>query len=123
MVEYRDDAQGQSVMPVEYKHGRPSGQGHEADSIQLCAQAFCLEKMRQCHIPCGCLYYHSIRRREEVPLDYDLRERTRQAILETRQLLPEPRFASVSAQESMLRLFASRHLLDCFLLPVGEKIQ
>jgi len=87
VVEYRDDAQEQCVMPVEYKHGRPAGQGHEADSIQLCAQAFCLEEMRRRHIPCGCLYYHGIRRRVEVPLDSGLRERTCQAIFETRQLL------------------------------------
>lgn len=100
VVEYRDDAHEQCVMPVEYKHGRPAGQGHEADSIQLCAQAFCLEEMRQCHIPFGCLYYHSIRRRVEVPLDSALRERTRQAILETRQLLQSRALPQASRKQA-----------------------
>ena len=48
--------------PVEYKRGKPK-EGN-ADSLQLCGQAMCLEEMLCCDIPEGALYYGEIRRRE-----------------------------------------------------------
>ena len=41
--------------PVEYKRGKPKS--HQADELQLCAQAMCLEEMLCCSIPEGALFY------------------------------------------------------------------
>lgn len=58
--------------PVEYKRGKPKE--NDADRLQLCAQAICLEEMLLCAIPEGSLYYGETRRREIVALDTPLRE-------------------------------------------------
>lgn len=50
--------------PVEYKKGLPKE--NEADELQLCAQAMCLEEMLVCHIPCGSLFYGENRRRTVI---------------------------------------------------------
>lgn len=42
------------VFPVEYKRGRPKE--HQADEVQLCAQAMCLEEMLCCEVAEGALY-------------------------------------------------------------------
>lgn len=57
--------------PVEYKRGEPKGTN--ADRLQLCAQAMCLEEMLLCSIPEGSLFYGETRRREIVPMDAALR--------------------------------------------------
>lgn len=57
--------------PVEYKRGRPKT--HQADEVQLCAQALCLEEMLQVRIPAGSLYYGKTRRRKEVLFTDQLR--------------------------------------------------
>lgn len=46
--------------PVEYKRGAPKE--HDADALQLCGQAMCLEDMLLCAIPEGSLYYGETRR-------------------------------------------------------------
>ena len=56
--------------PVEYKRGRPKP--HQADELQLCAQAMCLEEMLCCPVPDGALYYgeeemHQLFRRGHTP--------------------------------------------------------
>lgn len=85
-VEYRRRSSGQlSITPVEYKHGRQ--QNLQADSIQLCAQALCLEEMQDCRISEGILYYHSLHRRIRIPLSDELREQTRRTITAVRELL------------------------------------
>jgi CRISPR-associated exonuclease Cas4 len=61
--------------PVEYKRGRPKA--HDADKIQLCAQALCLEEMLGLPVPEGALFYGKTRRRLAVDLDTTLRETTR----------------------------------------------
>ncbi len=71
-------------VPVEYKRGRPKE--HDADRLQLCAQAMCLEKMLACSIPVGFLYYGEPRRREKVELTADLRGRVEQALEEMHRL-------------------------------------
>ena len=82
VVEFRQDPggialQGQSgrwsVLPVEYKHGRPKDE--DADRLQLCAQAMALEEMLVCSIPQGALYYAAIRHREQVELAEELRKK------------------------------------------------
>lgn len=58
--------------PVEYKHGK--SKTIDADRLQLCAEAMCLEEMLACDIPQGALFYQQTRRREVVDLDGRLRE-------------------------------------------------
>ena len=70
--------------PVEYKRGSPKIT--DADRLQLCAQAMCLEEMLCCEIPEAALYYGEIRRREVVDLDPDLREKVRALLTEMHEL-------------------------------------
>lgn len=60
--------------PVEYKKGEPKE--HDADRLQLCAQAICLEEMLVCTIPEGALFYGETRRREVVFMTQQLRQET-----------------------------------------------
>ena len=57
--------------PVEYKKGLPKLT--EADEMQLCGQAICLEEMLLCRIPGGSLFYGENRRRETVEFTEELR--------------------------------------------------
>lgn len=70
--------------PVEYKRGSPKMT--DADRLQLCAQAMCLEEMLCCVIPEGALFYGEIRRREVVDLDEELREQVRTLLSEMHDL-------------------------------------
>jgi CRISPR-associated exonuclease Cas4 len=79
--------------PVEYKSG--SRKIRLADSIQLCAQALCLEEMMNRSVPAGAIFHHASRRRREVRLDEKLRSQTKQIIERVRSLfdavqLPPP---------------------------------
>lgn len=60
-------------IPVEYKHGK--AKRHEADRLQLCAQAMCLEEMLVCEVRTAYLFYGQTRSREKVELGAELRER------------------------------------------------
>lgn len=71
--------------PVEYKVG--AHKAREADSIQLCAQALCLEEMLGCQVEKGAIYHFKSRRRREVLLDEKLRSRTLHTITQTRELI------------------------------------
>ena len=64
--------------PVEYKRGEPKA--GNADRLQLCAQALCLEEMLLCDVREGSLYYGETRRREIVRIDDELREEARRMI-------------------------------------------
>ena len=85
VVEFRRDDSGVSVFgqnglwlpcPVEYKRGKPKS--HDADKLQLCAQAICLEEMLLCpEIQTAYLYYGETKRRETVQLDQELKENVR----------------------------------------------
>ncbi len=66
--------------PVEYKRGEPKE--HDADELQLCCQAMCLEEMLLCEIPEGSLYYGETRRRLRVALTEDMRSRVRDMLTE-----------------------------------------
>ncbi|OED44008.1 CRISPR-associated protein Cas4 [Chromatiales bacterium (ex Bugula neritina AB1)] len=79
VVEFHD-GKTQSVVPVEYKRGKPKR--HQADEVQLCAQALCLESMLNKRIDSGILYYAENRRRSEVNFDDKLRTLTEKAIHE-----------------------------------------
>ncbi len=94
VVEFRRDPGGVPLdgesglwlpTPVEYKRGRPKE--HDADRLQLCCQAMCLEEMLLCgRIRTGCLYYGETAHRERVPLDDDLRDTVVQALGEMHRL-------------------------------------
>lgn len=73
-----------SPVPIEYKHGVPKE--NNADELQLCAQAICLEEMFQTDIPDGYLYYGENRRRSHVEFTDDLREEVKKAAKEMHEL-------------------------------------
>lgn len=83
VVEFHADEEGHPICgesglwlpyPVEYKRGR--SKACDADRLQLCAQAICLEEMFGRDVTEGALYYGETRSREVVPLGSDLREQT-----------------------------------------------
>ncbi len=57
--------------PVEYKLG--ARKAKDADRVQLCAQAMCLEEMFGRAVPTGALFYHKSKRRLVVEFDEGLR--------------------------------------------------
>jgi CRISPR-associated exonuclease Cas4 len=71
VVEFAADG---SVLPVEYKRGKPKA--HQADEVQLCAQALSLEEMLGAAIHEGRIFYGQTRRRMDVIFDAELRELT-----------------------------------------------
>lgn len=62
------------LRPVEFKHGKPKD--HNADLIQLCAQALCLEEMTGLPVNEGSIFYCELRRRTEFEFDEDIRAET-----------------------------------------------
>jgi CRISPR-associated exonuclease Cas4 len=80
---------GWTVLPIEYKRGRPKG--NRCDEIQLCAQALCLEEMLETEIVEGALFYGRNRRRFPVPFDVPLRSLTAQIVEGVRRLLESDR--------------------------------
>jgi len=89
IIEYHSNPSGVPIFghpgtwipyPVEYKRGHTKDT--DADRLQLCAQAMCLEEMLGCDIEEGALYYNETRRREKVLLTDDLREKVKVMILE-----------------------------------------
>lgn len=76
IVEFRGNGGGSSVAPypVEYKRGKRKPD--ECDTVQLCAQALCLEEMLRTSVPRGAIFYGSPRRRLEVEFKPELRVRT-----------------------------------------------
>ncbi len=71
--------------PVEYKRGKPKTE--DWDKIQLCAQALCLEEMRDIAIEEAALWYWQARKREPVLIDAALRNVTLAAIEGAHKLL------------------------------------
>lgn len=93
IVEFRKDKNGISLfereglfipVPVEYKRGRPKE--HNADILQLVAQCMCLEEMLVCTIEKAYLYYDEIKRRQEVLLSEEYRQKIREISLEMHDL-------------------------------------
>lgn len=72
------------AFPVETKRGKPKS--HDADRVQLCAQALCLEEMLEISVQSGALFYGTPRRREEVEFDAALRDMTEKAALRIHEL-------------------------------------
>lgn len=79
--------------PVEYKRGKPKVE--DWDRIQLCAQALCLEEMRNCVVEAGAIWYWEVRQRQNIEISTELHETTLAAIEGARAILqsgrtPEP---------------------------------
>lgn len=70
--------------PIEYKRGEPKRD--DADALQLCAQAICLEEALCCTIPEGALFYGEIRRRLVISLDHELRDKVYRVAAEMHEL-------------------------------------
>jgi len=80
VIEFHEDPNGVEIfgrkgkyipLPVEYKRGHTKVT--DADRLQLCAQAICLEEMLVCKIESGCLFYGETKRREDVVFTEELR--------------------------------------------------
>lgn len=94
VVEFHASAKGVPIagrdgrwlpVPVEYKRGAPKE--NDADRLQLCGQAMCLEEMLRCEtIPKAYLYYGETARRTAVPLNDALRSKVT-SMLEEMHLL------------------------------------
>lgn len=79
--------------PVEYKAG--ARKKRDADDVQLCAQAMCLEEMLGVSVPEGSIYYDRSRRRRVVAFTQELREIVKETTRAVRALydldkLPTP---------------------------------
>ena len=70
--------------PVEYKHGAPKTT--DADILQLCGQAMCLEEMLCCDVRSGALFYGETRRRERITFTDEMRQRVRDSLSEMHEL-------------------------------------
>ena len=71
--------------PIEYKRGHKKA--NNADRLQLCLQAMCLETMLCCEIPEGAIYYDEAKRRETVILGAELRQEVKAMLLEMHQYM------------------------------------
>ena len=106
-VEFRRDPEGIPLQgreglwlpyPVEYKRGRPKE--HDADELQLCAQAMCLEEMLCCSVPAGALYYSEPRRRTAVEFTPELRKQVENSLSEMHQLFQRRYTPKVKASKA-----------------------
>ena len=82
VVEFHPDGRG---IPIEYKRGKPKKD--DSDRVQLCAQALCLEDMKDTKIDSGYLFYGTRQRRTEVQFDNSLRENTQAKIDQLRHMI------------------------------------
>lgn len=73
-----------SPLPIEYKRGEPKE--NDADVLQLCTQAMCLEEMLLCHIYEGFMYYGETKHRLKVVFDEELRNKVRNTFEEMHQM-------------------------------------
>jgi len=67
-------------VPVEYKRGKPKD--GDCDSLQLCAQAMCLEEMLLCEIPKAYLFYGETNHRQMVEISKTLRDKVKSMLME-----------------------------------------
>lgn len=86
IIEFREGSDGQTAAPypVEYKRGK--SKPDDCDTVQLCAQALCLEEMLNTSIERGAIFYGNPRRRLEVSFTPELRCRTEELAATMHQL-------------------------------------
>jgi CRISPR-associated exonuclease Cas4 len=71
--------------PVEYKSG--ARKPRDADDLQLCAQAVCLEEMFDRPVFAGAIFHHASKRRREVHFDAAMRLQVEETTHKLRLLL------------------------------------
>jgi CRISPR-associated exonuclease Cas4 len=71
--------------PVEYKRGKPKKGNY--DTVQLCAQALCLEEMLNISMPAGALFYGKTHKRHDILFDKTLRTQTQNAAKNLHELI------------------------------------
>ena len=98
-----------SIEPVEFKRGRPKT--HDADLVQVCAQALCLEEMTGQPVETGWLFYAQLRRRHLVSISDELRRRTRALVA---------RLHEVIGQGVLPPPVLKRHCRSCSLEPLCQ---
>ena len=85
IVEFHADESGTLIhtfggkyipMPIEYKRGKPKE--HDADVLQVVAQAMCLEEMLDCKIVEGALYYGETKHRVKILISEEDRQKVRE---------------------------------------------
>jgi len=76
---------GDVPYPVEYKQGKKKQWVN--DDLQLAAQAMCLEEMTGRPVRFGAIYHHSSRRRREVEITDELRNKVEDTVTAVRVLL------------------------------------
>ena len=97
VVEFHHDAETDiwRPFPVEYKRGKPKMEG--CDTVQLCAQAICLEELLGVDVPKGAIFYGKTRRRLDVIFDDALRNFTAETAVRLHGLMrsgktPPPKY-------------------------------
>lgn len=92
LAEFRQPQSGAGYwqpLLVEYKRGRLR---HETSfEVQLCAQAMCLEEMLGIEVKLGTIYYGKTKRRLEIELGAELREKTINAAERLHELVTKGR--------------------------------
>lgn len=83
-------------VPIEYKRGKPKTD--DSDRSQLVAQLMCLEEMLECELSLGYFFYDEIKRRIEVHVTLDEKEKVRNRLIEMhhyfqRRYTPKVRFS------------------------------
>lgn len=116
--------------PVEYKRGRPKE--YNADELQLCAQAMCLEEMLCCPVPEGALYYGEPRRRTVVSFTPELRGQVQGSLSEMHELYqrrytprvkPSKACSSCSLKDLCLPKLMSRRSVSDYLAANLEELK
>lgn len=108
IVEFQAEEAGLPPFPVEYKRGKPKA--HDADRVQLCAQALCLEEMLGQSIPAGALFYGRTRRRQEVTFDEPLRQLTIETIDRLHKLIRSRRTPAAVYEKQKCERCSLRYL-------------
>jgi len=82
------EGEGELVTPVDYKRGKRPHKAasgvYEPEQVQICAQGLLLEEHGY-SCPEGVVYFMASRERVRVPLDEELRTRTKNAVTELRR--------------------------------------
>lgn len=124
VVEFKKDADGCYLQgyvgtwlpyPIEYKRGK--SKQIDADRLQLCCQALCLEEMLGVSISQGALYYNETHRREVVDFTDELRQKVKDMLREmhtyydkayTPKVKPKTGCRSCSLQEICLPVLCKK---------------
>lgn len=111
IVEFHPDG---LVYPIEYKHGKKREKIH--DDLQLAAQAICLEEMIGRPVPAGAIFHYGSRRRREVIITLELRDRVKEIVSNIRKMLDSgklpPPVADSRCKECSLQEICQPRALD-----------